>query len=70
MNKLIALIQLYSVQVLGVLATLNTILAQQEVPWWITLIVNVIGLVVGTIVRDIPQPKVAAKLQAARFPYP
>lgn len=64
MKKLIALIQLYSVQVLAILATINTTLAQQEVPWWITLIVNIIGVIVGMIVRDIPQPKVAAKLRA------
>lgn len=64
MKKLIALIQLYSVQVLTILATINTALAQQEVPWWITLIVNIIGVIVGMIVRDIPQPEVAAKLRA------
>jgi len=64
MKKLIALIQLYSVQVLAILATINTALAQQEVPWWITLIVNIIGVIVGMIVRDIPQPEVAAKLRA------
>lgn len=63
MKKLIALIQLYSVQVLAILATINTALAQQEVPWWITLIVNIIGVIVGMIVRDIPQPEVAAKLR-------
>lgn len=66
MNKLIALIQLYSVQVLAILGAVNTALAQQQVPWWVTLIVNVIGLIVGAIVRDIPQPTVMAKLQAAR----
>lgn len=64
MKKLIALIQLYSVQVLAILATINTALAQQEVPWWITLIVNIVGVIVGMIVRDIPQPEVAAKLRA------
>lgn len=66
MKKIIALIQLYSVQVLAILAALNTALAQQEVPWWVTLIVNIIGLIVGVIVRDIPQPAVAAKLARLR----
>lgn len=66
MQKIIALIQLYSVQVLALLATINTILAEQQLPWWVTLIVNVIGLIVGMIVRDIPQPAVAAKLARLR----
>ena len=66
MKKIIVLIQLYSVQVLAILAAINTALAQQEVPWWITLIVNIIGVIIGMIVRDIPQPEVAAKLRAIK----
>ena len=69
MDKFITLMRLYSVQVLAILAAINTAIATQpQVPWWVTLGVNVLGLVVGMIVRDIPQPAVAMKLQALRAP--
>ena len=66
-TQLIALVQLYSVQVLAVLATINTFIASRDdIPWWFVLGINVVGVVVGIIVRQVPQPKVAAKLKAAK----
>lgn len=65
--QLVALIQLYSVQVLAILATINTFIASRDdVPWWFVLAINVVGVVVGLLVRQVPQPVVAAKLKAAK----
>lgn len=65
--KIIALIQLYSVQIALLLGAINTFIASRpDVPWWFVLAVNLVGVTVGMIVRDIPQPVVAAKLQALR----
>lgn len=69
MKKLVTMLQLYSVQVLAILAAINTtIAASLDVPWWVVLIVNVVGVVVGMIAREVPQPVVAAKLAALRHP--
>lgn len=65
MKKIIALIQLYSVQVLMILGAINTFMASTDVPWWFALAVNIVGIIVGMIARDIPQPEVAAKLRSA-----
>lgn len=67
MKKIIALIQLYSVQVLLIMGIINSAIAANDVPWWVTLTVNILGAVIGMIVRDIPQPKVALKLARARL---
>lgn len=67
MKKLVVLIQLYSVQVLAVLAAANAFVSSRpDVPWWMVLLLNVVGVLVGMVVRDIPQPQVAAKLAALR----
>lgn len=70
MRKFAALIRLYSVQVLAILAAINTAVATQPgVPWYVVLGINVIGVIAGMIARAAPQPVVSAKLHALRAGY-
>lgn len=66
MERIITLMKLYSTQVITILGLINAALAQQEAHWLIVLIVNIIGVVVHAILREVPQPEVAAKLAALR----
>lgn len=66
MEKLITLMKLYSNQVIAILSLINAALAQQEAHWLIVLAVNILGVIVHAILREVPQPEVAAKLASLR----
>lgn len=63
--KFITLLRLYSIQVFAILAAINTFVASRaDVPWWFVLAINVVGVLVGMVAREVPQPVVVAKLKS------
>lgn len=67
MNEFIAMLKLYSVQVVMAVAGLNTIIAAiPDVPWWVILGVNICGVIAHHVARSTPQPEVVAKIAAVR----
>lgn len=67
MDEILAVLKLYSTQVILAVASLNTIIGSIDgVPWWVVLAVNVCGVVAHHIARRVPQPEVAALINAAR----
>lgn len=67
MQEFIAMLKLYSVQVIMAVAMLNTAVAAiPDVPWWVMLAINACGVAAHHIARRTPQPEVVAKLAALR----
>lgn len=66
LKEVITLMRLYSNTVTAILVAINTALAQQEVSWLVVLLVNIAGLVIHAILREVPQPAVKAKLETLR----
>lgn len=67
MKELIAMFKLYSVQMIALLAVINSALAGVDnVPAWLVISINVLGAVAGYFARKAPQPEVAAELKAIK----
>lgn len=60
--------KLYSVQIVAVLAAINTAIAvRPDTPWWVYLVINLLGLAAHHYARAKPQPAVTAQLQAQKL---
>lgn len=66
MKKILIVMRMYSSVVVMIMAAINAALAQQEVHWLVPLAVNIVGIIVHAIVREVPQPAVTAALAKLR----
>lgn len=67
MDEFLAMLKLYSVQVIMFLAGLNTVLAAwNEAPAWLVALVNIAGVAAHYIARSVPQPTVTREINFLR----